>query len=407
MDKTVKIGEQEWMTENLNVTHFQNGRLIPEAKTDEEWEKAGLEGKPAWCYYNYDPKNEKMYGKLYNWYAVNSPKGIAPKGYHIPSELEWKQLIDFLGGMKDAGAKLKSITGWKSNGNGTNESGFSGLPCGSRWSGFNCIDEFGSWWSSSECSHFWSLSKLLNSAYSFVLNYHDGSVSIYGNYKQFGLSVRCLRDFPNTMTNSVKEMIRLKNYLENHPKEHFRELVSLPFNKVSGAERYNSIEELTNDYDIWVSAFYNEYSMKLLKLVETNHEAIKFKWLSRYILYGTIAFMIIFPALVSNYWLYFGLSLIPLAIFAMGIVKTYFHVISWITTICLILYSLFSGNYSIFGIIIPFVALLIGPRNAKLLYRKTLIESSNSSEICFKFLYYTRILVLHDKKTGEIIRAKD
>jgi uncharacterized protein (TIGR02145 family) len=106
--QTVTIGTQVWMTKNLNVATFRNGDPIPEAKTDEEWERAGAEGKPAWCYYNNDPKNGTKYGKLYNWYAVNDPRGLAPSGYHVPPDAEWTILTDYLGGEYDAGTKVKS-----------------------------------------------------------------------------------------------------------------------------------------------------------------------------------------------------------------------------------------------------------------------------------------------------------
>lgn len=123
---------------------------------------AGNEGKPAWCYFDNDPANGD------NWYAVNDPRGLAPEGWHIPSEVEWKMLSGFLGGDKLAGIKMKSITGWNGveeldvlgepsgkilNGNGTNESGFSGLPGGSRQLDFDNFYNLGYnsyWWSSTE-----------------------------------------------------------------------------------------------------------------------------------------------------------------------------------------------------------------------------------------------------------------
>ncbi len=97
--KSVKIGTQIWMTENLNVSTFRNGEPIPEAKTEEEWKKAGENKQPAWCYYNNDPKNGAKYGKLYNWCAVNDIRGIAPTGWHIPSYDEWTILINAQGGI--------------------------------------------------------------------------------------------------------------------------------------------------------------------------------------------------------------------------------------------------------------------------------------------------------------------
>ena len=128
--KSVKIGKQEWMAENLNVNHFQNGEIIPEAKTDEEWAKARMENRPAWCYYDNDISNGGKYGKLYNWYAVNDPRGLAPKGWHVPTNFEWTVLIDYLAANGHSGAEgkaLKAISGWSNGGNGTDDYGWLGL----------------------------------------------------------------------------------------------------------------------------------------------------------------------------------------------------------------------------------------------------------------------------------------
>ena len=116
----VKIGTQVWTSKNLDVSTFRNGDPIPEAKSKEEWIKARKSKQPAWCYYNDDEQNVKTYGKLYNWYAVNDSRGLAPKGYHIPSDAEWSVLTDFLGGVVKAGEKIKSKTGWtvKTSGGG-------------------------------------------------------------------------------------------------------------------------------------------------------------------------------------------------------------------------------------------------------------------------------------------------
>jgi len=80
--ETVVIGTQEWTTKNLNVNKYRNGDIIPEIKDPKKWAKLTT---GAWCYYKNDPKNAAIYGKLYNWYAVNDPRGLAPKGFHIPS----------------------------------------------------------------------------------------------------------------------------------------------------------------------------------------------------------------------------------------------------------------------------------------------------------------------------------
>jgi uncharacterized protein (TIGR02145 family) len=184
----VTIGSQVWTSTNLDVSTFRNGDPIPEAKTMEEWEKAGKNKQPAWCYYDNDPSNGAKYGKLYNWYAVNDPRGLAPNGYHIPTDAEWTILTDYLGGEDNAGTKMKSTSGWKDNGNGTNSSGFSGLPGGYRFNDgtFSGIGYYGYWWSSSE--------SYTDDAWYRSLYYSSGYVYRYSSSKENGFSVRCLRD---------------------------------------------------------------------------------------------------------------------------------------------------------------------------------------------------------------------
>jgi len=185
---SVKIGNQEWASENLNVSTFRNGDAIPEVKSDEAWVKAGEEGTPVWCYYGNDSKNGDKYGKLYNWYAVTDPRGLAPSGWHIPSDAEWTKLTDYLGDENVAGNKMKNKNGWKYNGNGSNESGFSGHPGGYRYStgAFNFIGSDGYWWSSTQNS--------TSDAWSRNLKDYIGYVYRFFNFKYYGLSVRCLRD---------------------------------------------------------------------------------------------------------------------------------------------------------------------------------------------------------------------
>jgi uncharacterized protein (TIGR02145 family) len=93
----VKIGKQIWAKTNLDVSVFKNGDPILEANTVNEWNNACWNGKPVWCYYDYDPKNGKKYGKLYNWFAVNDKRGLAPKGWSVPSEKDFLSLIKYVG----------------------------------------------------------------------------------------------------------------------------------------------------------------------------------------------------------------------------------------------------------------------------------------------------------------------
>ena len=187
--KSVTIGSQEWLAGNLNVSKFRNGDKIPEAKTVEEWKKASAEGTPAWCYFDGDNKNGKVYGKLYNWFAVNDPRGLAPQGWHIPGDEEWTQLIDNLGGEKVAGDKMKTKDEWLYKQTGTNESGFTGLPGGWRESNFCSYIEFGNsgyWWSSTENATFGAWYRRLIYDYPHAFR---GDTN-----KKSGLSVRCVKD---------------------------------------------------------------------------------------------------------------------------------------------------------------------------------------------------------------------
>ena len=147
--QTVTIGSQVWTSKNLDVATYRNGDVIPQVQDPNAWENLTT---GAWCYYDNDASNGTKYGKLYNWYAVNDPRGLAPKGYHIPTDAEWTQLSDYLGGESEAGTKMKSTSGWVENGNGTNSSGFSGLPGGYRYydGTFDDIGDYGYWWSSTE-----------------------------------------------------------------------------------------------------------------------------------------------------------------------------------------------------------------------------------------------------------------
>jgi uncharacterized protein (TIGR02145 family) len=177
----VIIGAQVWMTKNLEVTTFRNGDPIPQAASDDAWELAGKNKQPAWCY------NGEHYGKLYNWYAVNDPRGLAPEGWHVPTDQEWTALEKALG--ENPGNKMKSTWGWHNKGNGTNSSGFSGLPGGYRNTNgpFGDVGKYGHWWSAKEC---WDD----EFAWYRYLGYSSGDVIRYSGHKERGLSVRCVKD---------------------------------------------------------------------------------------------------------------------------------------------------------------------------------------------------------------------
>lgn len=171
---TVKIGSQEWATEDLKVTKFRNGEDIPLVTDDDEWTQLTT---AAYCI---SPKGHY----LYNWFAVNDPRGLAPEGFHVPTDEEWTELVDFLGGENAAGKKLKTEE-W----GGTNESGFSALPGGGRDGGdgyFLYGGYSGYWWSSSAYGTYDAWSRALFADHDVVDRYDD--------YQRLGFSVRCVKN---------------------------------------------------------------------------------------------------------------------------------------------------------------------------------------------------------------------
>ena len=128
--KVVKIGNQTWMGKNLNVSKFENGDEIPEARTPEEWEKYGNESQPAWCYYEFNPKNSKKNGKLYNWFAVNDPRGLAPEGFEVASDQNWKELAETVKSSgKGTQVDLRTVKGWELGKSGRKSTNFFGFSC--------------------------------------------------------------------------------------------------------------------------------------------------------------------------------------------------------------------------------------------------------------------------------------
>ena len=184
----VVIGDQVWMTENLNVSKFRNGDKIEHARSKSEWRKAGDLGKPAWCYYGFDASLGKVYGKLYNWHAVNDERGLAPLGYHVPSQEEWDNLVNSLGGNALAVPALKGTTKWRPGFTGTNSSGFNALPGGYRNAAgiFVFLEEYAKWWTTNSGD--------AKSAWCFYLSQSSRLTSKFLMNKTYGLSVRCIKD---------------------------------------------------------------------------------------------------------------------------------------------------------------------------------------------------------------------
>ncbi|MCL1956839.1 MAG: fibrobacter succinogenes major paralogous domain-containing protein [Fibromonadales bacterium] len=164
MYRTVKIGEQVWLAENL-----------------------AYEAKGSKCYDN-DESNVEKYGRLYNW---NTAMKVCPKGWHLPSHEEWQTLLDFVGGKEISGKKLKTKSSWNKykgkSGNGTDDFGFSALPCGGGRAGsFGGVGEFGSWWSSNKFGNY--------NAYNWVMDYSCKIVCFHYSAEDYLFSVRCIKD---------------------------------------------------------------------------------------------------------------------------------------------------------------------------------------------------------------------
>ena len=192
---TVLIGDQCWFAENLRSENYENGDAIPSDLTTSDWSSTT---SGATAVYDESATNLETYGRLYNWYAVDDARGLCPSGWHVPTDGEWMTMEMALGMSEaeandsgnrgtDQGTQMKTEYGWYNAGNGTNSSGFSGLPGGYRSTNgaFNYAGDFGDWWSSSPSG---------SSAWSRGLNYINEFVSRSSINRRLGLSVRCVRD---------------------------------------------------------------------------------------------------------------------------------------------------------------------------------------------------------------------
>ncbi len=192
--KTVKIGGQEWMAENLNVSHFNNGDEIPEVKTAEEWKKACEEKQPAWCYYEFNSSYEKSHGKLYNQWAVSDERGIAPAGCHASTTDDWQGILKMFKPYKgssrsyNGGKEIRSINGWEGKGAGNNEYGLNIKPTGSI-KGDN--PEFRGGKGKRACFYGGRMNENVDV---IVFEYDIKATNIFNSQSNQGFSVRCVKD---------------------------------------------------------------------------------------------------------------------------------------------------------------------------------------------------------------------
>ncbi len=217
IEAPVQVGTQIWSNRNLDVSAFRNGDAIPEAKTAAEWQVFCKTNKPAFLYLNFDPKNGKKYGKIYNFHAVVDPRGLAPKGWHVPGKNEYETLISYLGGKYEAGKKIRATTGWNIPdkkykeyvGNGTNSSGLNFLAGGRAWeneyddvpTAASVFKEYTSsdWWSSTiDGNDRWNPNSgfgYYNNGFSFGFgSYKNGLTGLGSDSPQRGFYVRVVKD---------------------------------------------------------------------------------------------------------------------------------------------------------------------------------------------------------------------
>ena len=186
---TIRIGTQVWMAENLRSSQYRDGSSIPNVKDDALWTKLTTH---AWCNYDNDSRHDFIYGKLYNWYAAVDYRGLCPKDWHLPSDVEWTTLVDFLGGEAVAGGQMKSkdTAQWNAPNKGaTNTSGFTGTGGGTRNDfdgGFYRFHEQGYWWSGQEYPS--------GALYSRFLADDEVEVFRLLTTQNEGYCVRCVRD---------------------------------------------------------------------------------------------------------------------------------------------------------------------------------------------------------------------
>ena len=193
--KTIRIADQIWMAENLKVTHYRNGDAIPTVQSDTYWNRSET---GAYTFYDNNESNVDTYGCLYNWFAVNDPKNIAPVGWHVPTDDEWQELVDYLGGSSVAAGKIREAGTAYQDRDATNESGFTALPGGYR-------DDNGDYryMGSSSGYYFWSSTEIepgtdSDHARYRILEYYKLVARVPSRIysKRYFFSVRCIKDSP-------------------------------------------------------------------------------------------------------------------------------------------------------------------------------------------------------------------
>ena len=285
----VVIGTQTWTACNLDVTTYRNGDPIPQVTDLSTWNSLTT---GAWCYYDNNPTNGCTYNKLYNWYAVNDPRGLAPVGYHIPTEAEVQTLRNYLGGTTVAGGKLKSTgtTLWNSpNAGATNETGWTGLPGGGRENGqFGGKGIAGPHWTSTSSS-------IAGLAVYMDLYNFNATLDLKGFNKTSGYYVRLIKDVPDPNTcNRILYKTQANQYYSYNFSTNASTLLNVPvppFDSVDTASRGIALAHTSNK--LWSYSWNtNGSSLNSNSIVEYNTTSNPFT--------ATINRYIALPQILSN-----------------------------------------------------------------------------------------------------------
>jgi uncharacterized protein (TIGR02145 family) len=276
---SVIIGTQEWMSANLNVDKFRNGDPIPEAQTQEEWMNAAKNKQPAWCYLYQESQNGGKFGKLYNYFAVSDPRGLAPEGWSIPSKEDWLNLLKITGisyneferydvyqSQSNDIKKLMSSEGWADQKNGSNSTGFTIDPSGSR---------FENHWTSAENTFawFWS-STMINSDRAWTICFNKSpSLQIEGiNLNGSGFSVRCVKGKYGQVNERISSNSQFNNdYAQIKPQ--YEEYIKLKANVNQDSSVIASYFSNNQQRD---HALKNYKTLRNSKLFNINQEDLEF-----------------------------------------------------------------------------------------------------------------------------------
>jgi uncharacterized protein (TIGR02145 family) len=208
--RTVQIGNQRWMAQNLRTSRYNDGTSIPEITLEEPvaW---STNTTGAWSFYDDDSANNTPYGKLYNYYVVQNSKNVCPTGWSVPSDSDWVELHEYLG--DNAGNKLKSTTRWADNGNGTNESGFDAIGSGRKGSSGTSYTDL------NKVARFWTATQYnANNGVIYRLTHDSDELQRDFNSKNNAFSIRCISNTrPTSLEDNTITLPQKVDLQQNYP----------------------------------------------------------------------------------------------------------------------------------------------------------------------------------------------